>query len=96
MTWIEADRTGVRGYASRADCAVVLKSGAFVVPDWKFTAAHDIRYEVQAEAHRHLDFEQKPQVWIVSINRACVLRVLKHHEHPQHWEVTASSLYEAS
>lgn len=80
------------GYASRIDCAVILKSGAFVVPDWKFAEAHDVRYEIQAEAHRHLDFEQTPQVWIVSVNRDGVLRVRKHHEHPQHWAAYLSAL----
>ena len=40
------------GYASRIDCAVVTKSGQFVVLDWKFAEAHDTRYVIQAEAHR--------------------------------------------
>ena len=73
------------GYASRIDCAVQMKSGAVVMPDWKFSESHNFRFEYQAEAHRHLDFAEPTQVWIVSVDSTGTVRVRKHQENAHQW-----------
>lgn len=91
---VEEVMTSVKyGYASRIDCAVLVKPDmTLVVPDWKFAENHDLRYDIQAEAHRHLDFETPPHVWIIAANGSGEVRVRKHKDNAIQWHYFLSAL----
>jgi hypothetical protein len=59
--------------------------------DWKFAEHLDVRYDVQAEADRHL-VPKMDAVWLVQINAKGEVRVVKTKHNPHYWMAFSSAI----